>query len=97
MYFSNFNLVSEPVLPKPTKMQTSEHMICRGILIEGVLVGGPWMDTRCPPSHSVLLLSAAQGRVHMMHGSSVEIRAERDLSPITVMGKIDITLVMSIN
>lgn len=27
----------------------------------------------------------------MMHGSLVEIRAETDLSPVIVMGKIDLT------
>lgn len=34
-----------------------------------------------------LLLSAGQGREHMLKGSWVEISTERDRSPITIMGK----------
>lgn len=66
--------------------------VSRGILIEDVLVvGGPWMDTRCPPTTLSLLSSAGQEGVHMMNSSLVDIQTERDLSPITIMGKIDLT------
>jgi len=49
-----------------------------------------WINAKCPSKplyHSPF--STGQGRGNMMKGSRVEIRTERDHSPITVMDKTD--------
>ena len=87
-------MVSQPVLQQYTEMQTSEQM--HMIYVEEYLwkkflwVDHGWALTAHQAPLS-LPSSAGQGRVHMIHGSLVEIRAESDLSPVTVMGKTDLT------
>jgi len=52
--------------------------------------GLAWLDARCPPKPLCHCLSSAgQGRKHTMKDLWAKIRAGRDHSPLTTMGKTD--------